>query len=588
MADIRVSPDSSLPAGDRRLLIFRVAAGVAGVALVYSLVVGCLLAVNYRQLQQSDPLNSTVLDRLRQQYARESDNPELVREIRELDLLARRAYFTGRQQIRVGVRLLVAGLVVLLAALQVLVMLTPGLPRPATCSGIDNPFQVSVAARRCLVGGCALLLAMIVFLGLLLPDAGFSQPKVSGRECGKARTPAGTPPAAELIPSRDELAANWPNFRGLDGNGVTVRKGVLLAWDGRSGKNIRWKTLVAKPGFSSPIVWGDRVFVSGGDRKIRRVFAFAAGDGRLLWQRDVCGIRGSPSTPPEVSGDTGYAAATMATDGKHVFAIFATGDLVAYGVDGREAWGINLGVPDNHYGHSSSLIMYRDLLLVQYDQADRSRLIAIAAGSGKIAWQQNRKAGISWASPLLVDLDGQSLVVLVSSSVVTANSLPDGREVWRVECMGGEVAPSPAHAAGRVFVAADGGTAAAIDARTGRLLWRNDEIDLPDVASPLAVNGILLLATSTGLVEALDSRTGKLLWTREFPGGFYSSPVLVGDNVFLTDRKGVTIVFKAASEYREVSRSELGCPVVTTPAFAGRRMYLRGYRYLYCIGGADE
>ena len=152
-------------------------------------------------------------------------------------------------------------------------------------------------------------------------------------------------------------------------------------WDGPSGKNIVWKSPVPLPGNSSPMVVAGRIFFTGADENQRQVFCYEAKTGKLLWQRDV------PSTPEsrkpvKLNDDTGYAACTMASDGRYVAAIFANGDLAAYDLDGKLAWSQSLGIPDNPYGHAASLSIYKNLLLVPLDQATAQGCPLEAAGVG--------------------------------------------------------------------------------------------------------------------------------------------------------------------------------------------------------------
>lgn len=575
--------------------ITRIAVGMSIVSLLLSLVLTTLLTAARYQLQTTDPLNSPALSGLLEQLKNDGGNETVKKQIREMDLLARKAFFGTQEHIRTGVNLLLLSLVVLLVSLNLIVILNPRPPHPEACAGINNPFTSSIIARRCMIGGILMLFAAIAYLSFTTPSnltEKMLQPKSGEPETSQSNPGYPNPFTAQhkedTAPTREELAANWPYFRGLDGNAITTRTKPPTVWDGKTGKNILWKVRVAKPGLNSPIVWNETVFLSGGDAKERRIFAFNRKDGSVLWQRDVCGIRGSPATPPEVSADTGYAAATMATDGQRVFAVFATGDIIAFTVKGENCWGINLGVPGNHYGHSSSLIMHKDILVVQFDHSEESRLIGIQSATGKILYDTDRNAEISWASPLLVHASGKTAIVLVDSKKVAAYDASNGKELWNVECMGGEVASSPAYANGVVYVAADGGCAAAIEMSTGKVKWKTDELDLPDVASPLAVGKHIYLATSTGLLIAVDTVSGKKVWEQECTVGFYSSPVLVGENIYVTDMTGTTIIFKPGDTYTEISRAKLGAPVVSTPAFVDERIYVRGGDHLYCIGTKDE
>ena len=140
------------------------------------------------------------------------------------------------------------------------------------------------------------------------------------------------------------------------GQGVSYHKNIPIEWDGAAGTNIVWKSAIPKEGFNSPVIWGDKIFIAGADAASREVYCYNRADGKLLWTGKADNIPGSPSAMPKVTEDTGLSAPTLTTDGKRVFAIFATGDVIAFDMNGKRVWAKNLGVPDNHYGHSSSLI----------------------------------------------------------------------------------------------------------------------------------------------------------------------------------------------------------------------------------------
>ena len=568
----------------RQQMILKTAIGLSIVSALFSCVLAALLVINHIQIKKFDPLNSPVITKLILDLKKNPQNNALREQIREMDLLARKAFFTSQTQVRTGGALLLVGVIIMLISLSIIAVITKKPPHPEkTCPGMDSPFLNAALARQLMIGAGIFLVAVVIFLSLT-SETDLTEAIVS--EAGNAKKPVGQIPGKVpyKLPTREELKKNWPNFRGLDGNGITKRKGVPIEWDGKSGKNILWKTKVAKPGFSSPIVWGNKVFLSGGDKRIRRVMAYDTETGNLQWQKDVCGIPGSPSTPPEVAEDTGYAAATMATDGNRVFAIFATGDLISFTLDGEKPWGKNLGVPSNHYGHSSSLITYKDLLIVQFDHSSGTALIAFDSETGKQKWKTERKADISWASPIIVNTGNRVEIILGTSSLVGSYSPENGKELWSFNCMVGEFAPSPAYSNGVVYFANDNASAVAVETATGKKKWENEDIDLPDVASPIATDQYLFIATSTGLLVTLDAKTGKLAWDKECDTGFYSSPILVGENIYVTDIKGVTYIYKASDKYEEVAKCKLGETVVATPAFVGKRIYVRAGKHLYCIG----
>lgn len=375
----------------------------------------------------------------------------------------------------------------------------------------------------------------------------------------------------------------WPMFRGPHGLGVAHHDRAPLAWNGRAGKpaeNIRWKVPIPKRGTSSPIAWGKRVFVTGADEASRDVYAFEAETGALSWTHEV---KEAPGPLPRVMEDVTYAPATMATDGERVYAIFATGDLVALSMEGKKIWGLSLGVPKNAYGHASSLATYGGRVLVQFDSQSGGRLLALDAATGHKAWEERRDVTDSWASPALVKTDAGMEAILVALPNVISHDPLTGKIRWSVKCMDGEPTPSPASANGIVFVATERAKLTAI--REGKILWQYDE-DLPSVSSPVARGRFLLMASEGGVVTCLETGTGTVLWRREFDEGFLSSPVIVGERVYLMDRKGVTFVFKLADRYEELHRNELGEKSTCTPAFPEGRIYIRTDRHLYCIGGS--
>ncbi len=388
-------------------------------------------------------------------------------------------------------------------------------------------------------------------------------------------------------PSSEDIMKNWPSFRGPGGSGFSDSANTPVSWDGTSGDGVVWKTAVPKPGLNSPIIWGDRLFISGADEEGQEVYCFDRHTGELLWLRKVENIPGSSAEPPEVAEDTGHAAPTMATDGRRVFAIFSTGDIAGYDFEGSRLWAKNLGVADIHYGYASSLVLYKTRLLIQYDDMSNPRLIALDAATGENAWEISREVAASWSSPIVVNTGSRSEVIIGATPVLASYDPETGKELWSIECLLGEVGPSPAYADGMAFAVNQFGDLVAISLETNQVVWQTYE-DLPDVSSPLATGRFLIIGTSYGVVTCFNAKTGEIFWFHEFYDGFYSSPVLAGDKVYMMDRSGVVHIFKAAEEYIPLGAPELGEPSDSTPAFMDNLIYIRGQENLYCIGTGDE
>ena len=294
--------------------------------------------------------------------------------------------------------------------------------------------------------------------------------------------------------------------------------------------------------------------------------------------------------------ETGFAAPTAVTDGRRVYAVFANGDLAAFEADGKPAWARSLGLPENPYGHSSSLAMYRNLLLVLLDQGARndslSVVMALEAHSGETVWQTQRPVPHSWASPIVIDAATGPQLVTCADPWVMAYDLGTGQELWRVDCLMGDVAPSPVFANGLVFAVQSGAYLAAIrpdgrgDVTGTHLVWTAED-GLPDIPSP-ASNGelVFLVTTYGGILTCYDAGDGKMVWEQELDTSFESSPTVVGERVYLMSTDGVMHIFAARRVYEELGRAELGEAASTCPAFQDGRIYIRGKENLYCMGGA--
>ncbi|MEI7981109.1 MAG: PQQ-binding-like beta-propeller repeat protein, partial [Bacteroidota bacterium] len=385
-------------------------------------------------------------------------------------------------------------------------------------------------------------------------------------------------------PTWAEIIRNYPSFRGPGGNGIVYQKNIPTNWDGNSGKNIKWKTTVPLPGYNSPIVWNDRVFLSGASETKREVYSFDAFTGKILWTAVVGKISGSPEKAPVVNKETGQAAPTLATDGRRVYAIFANGDLAAFDFDGNTAWSRNLGLPANHYGHSSSLMMYHDLLIVQYDQRGAASIMAFAGKTGEPVWKTSRNVKVSWSSPVVVNTGKQLQVLLAAEPFVAGYDPASGKELWKFDCIGGEVGPSVAYADGIVFSVNDYSKLSAVQiGETPKLLWENTEY-LSDVPSPVATDKLLFLLTSYGAAVCYDAKTGNKYWEHEFENTTYASPILAEGKIFALDKLGIMHIFKAEKEFSLVGEPKLGEGSVCTPAMVNGRIFIRGDKNLYCIG----
>lgn len=603
----------------RRLAIF--AAG-------FSLIVCILLIVNYVQSKAVNPIESETLKTLVDRLKQNPPDEQLVNEIRAFDLLARKAYFTSQWQLRTGGYLLILGLITTILSVR---YVRASRSKLDELEGIEKDAHLdSLLARKWVIIAGAGIIVLAIVSGALsynaldaytVPESSTAensavsvseapaptepvasaaqssdtssvqsatvtetQTPVTEEEKTSVAAPVAVAPKAAAIPSLKELQANYPYFRGAEGRGVAYQNNVPTSWDGVAGTQVLWKVKTPKHGFSSPIIWKNKVFMTGADKSAREVYCYDLASGKLLWTAKAEQIPGSPAQMPKVTEDTGFAAPTMATNGSAVFAIFANGDLLSLDMDGKQLWSKNMGVPDNHYGHSSSLIIYKDKLIIQYDTNKGGKVMALSTATGDEVWLTPRKSKISWSSPILVNTGGRTELILTTDPNVDSYDPETGKELWSVKCLSGEVGASAGYDNGMVFAANEYAIFAAIKlGAKPEIVWQADEF-LPEVASPLAVNGLVVIATSYGAVACYDTASGDKLWSQEFSSGFYASPVYAGGNFYLMDMSGVCHVVKTAKEYQLVGESKLGEKCVCSPVFADGKLLIRGFDNLYCIG----
>jgi outer membrane protein assembly factor BamB len=537
---------------------------------VFSVIVATLLVVNYVRRTVFDERRVAELDRLKIEILSQPNDEQLMSRIRELDLRVRRERIRRLDFSHKGIRLLAAGLVTLLVGIMWAAGFGRKLPSPALQGDVRaKQVEQGAWARRAVTATAVLLAAGSLLLGLK-PQVDFAGPS-----------------------SETEPDQTWPAFRGPGGMGISVTTDVPTKWNGKTGDGILWKKKVPLPGHNSPIVWADRVFVSGADANECRVYCYDALSGRLLWQDAVETEAGKTSEPLDVMEDTGLAAPTCITDGKRTCAIFANGDVGCFDFSGKQLWTRGLGVPDSVYGYSSSLALYKNLILIQYDQAteedEKSRVIALNIVSGQTVWETKRPVGGSWASPVVANIEGKEQLITCGDPWVIAYNPANGEELWRAECMGDDLAPSPIYAGGLVFAVESNIQMVAIrpdgrgDVTKTHILWMVED-GIPDICSPVSNGELVFLLTSDGTLTCYRVKDGTKLWEHDLGTYCKASPTLVGDRLYLLTEKGEMFIAEFADGYKEVGRCELGEDCHASPAFVNGRIYIRGLEHLYCIG----
>lgn len=570
--------------------IHRGALATAAVAGAFVLSIASVLLYQHATATTNDPWKSPQLLELKERLQSAPKDEAVKARIRVLDLRFRQEYRRRLQLAASGGWLVLAGSAVLVLALQAAAEAKKRLPQPRP----DHEAAVR-ALRLAVWARCSVAVAGGIGLASMLVVAFGVRSSLDGQAGALLAGAAATTPAAGLPPPA-EFARNWPRFRGPDGGGVAVGAEAPLQWDASTGAGVSWKTAVPTPGFNSPIVWGDRVFVSGATKENREVFCFDANSGKLVWQCRIELSKAPGAKTPDLPDTTGYAAPTMATDGRRVYAIFAHGDLTAVTFDGKVAWTKHLGVPKNPYGHATSLAVWQDRVIVQYDQGEsgpaNSKLLAFDGATGRIVWEKARPVSSSWATPIVIEAAGKTQIVTLGVPFVIAYAFADGAELWRAEILDGEVTPSPIYAGGLVMVVNPSNILAAIkpdgagDVTATHLVWKADD-NMPDVTSPVSDGELVYTVNSGGMVTCFEIKAGKKVWEHDLETEVQASPVIVGRRLYVACANGDTVVLENGRAYRELARNKLGEKVFASPAVVGGRLYLRGLTNLFCLAGAE-
>lgn len=422
------------------------------------------------------------------------------------------------------------------------------------------------------------------------------------------------PAAAER--DRADAQHYWPQWRGPLGTGVAPHAQPPVQWS--ETKNIRWKAALPGKGHSSPVVWGERIFLTTavpyGDPVKPRfqrpgahdnldmtrpqefvVLAVSRKNGKILWQQTVA---------KELPHEAGHITASLAspspvTDGEHVFASFGSRGLYCLDTDGTLIWKKDLGEMHTKHGHGegSSPALHGDTLIVNWDHEEQSFLVALDKRTGKQRWRVARAEDTSWATPIIVEHKGMAQVIVPGTNRLRGYDLASGAVLWECGGLSSNIVASPVSADGVVYAGSSYDTRAMLAIRldgakgditgTDQVLWTRRR-GTPYVPSPLLYgNSIYNLQHYQGIVVRLDTKTG------ENQGGpfrlneinnVYASPVGAAGRIYITSRDGVTQVMSHGDpEPKMLAVNRLDDSISASAALVGRELYLRGEKHLYCI-----
>ena len=418
-------------------------------------------------------------------------------------------------------------------------------------------------------------------------------------------------------------AGNWPQWRGPDGSGISTEKNLPSEWS--PTKNIKWKTAIDGRAHSSPIVWGNKVFITtavegevvagakavkhtmegdkeflhpdsiGADRKHTfKVVCLDRDSGKILWQATAW--EGTPFDNRHRKSS--YAASTPATDGKLVYAFFGTEGLYAYDYKGKLAWKAQLGnIATVGMGTGTSPILFENLIIVQADEDNgaASFIVALDKATGKEVWRRPRKIQVSWSTPLLVRTAKRAELITSGTESIISYDPATGKELWTHKGVESNAIPSPVANNEMVFLVAGFPAKIALAIRLGQsgdltgtpnALWKYAK-GTAYVPSPILYGDYLYLTTDRGILTCIDAKTGEVKYEGgriPVPATFTASPVAFEGKILMTSEDGDTFMVKSGPKHEVIGTNSIGEAVYASPAIADGRIFIRGEKNLYCIG----
>ena len=442
-----------------------------------------------------------------------------------------------------------------------------------------------------------------------------------------------TPGAGGPLPKAAAPDGSWPSFRGAQASGVADGQHLPDRWDGTTGEGILWRASLPGLAHSSPVVWGDRIYVTtavssdpkatfrrglygDGDASADRsrhkwlVMALDTRTGKTVWERIAC--EGEPLEKRHIKST--YASATPATDGRIVVAWFGSQGVYAYDVNGTLRWKVDLGrldlgaydIPTYEWGTASSPIIWKDFVILQVDTQADSFLLALNAATGETVWKTYRDELPSWGTPTVAETPAGPVLVTNASKLIRGYDPRTGTERWRLGGSSKITAPTPIASEDLLVIASGRGPERPIfvvraDARgdltlpkgitsSGAVRWSRTGRG-SYMPTPLIYGGLLYVLGNNGVFDAYRLETGEEVYRQRLPivgSGYSASPVAADGKLYLSGEDGDVLVIAAGAEFKHLATNPIGEPLMATPALSNGVMYVRSPGTLFAVGGKGK
>jgi outer membrane protein assembly factor BamB len=406
-------------------------------------------------------------------------------------------------------------------------------------------------------------------------------------------------------------AENWPGFRGPTRQGISSETNLPLHWGAES--NVLWKTAIPGIGWSSPIVWNDRVFVTTAtdNGTSCRVISLDAKSGKILWSKEVF-----QQVPRRKEGKNSYATPTPTTDGRNVYAVFGDGSVAAVNFDGAIVWTNREVQFYSRHGLGASPILYEDLLIMPYDGSnpvavagswpknsdeerlgwqipwDKAIIAALDTKTGKRRWTGKRgQSRIAHVSPILVQHDSATQLISCAGDAIQGFNSKTGELIWTVYSQGEGVTPSPVAGDGLVFTSSgfEKSTLRAVklggkgDVTSTHIAWEQRK-GTPTQPSLLYAKPYVYAITDGGIAHCYKAENGEVVWEERIGGNHSASPVYADGKIYFLSEGGETAIIAASAEFKELARNTINEKCQASIAISNQRLFIRSEKNLLCIG----
>lgn len=414
----------------------------------------------------------------------------------------------------------------------------------------------------------------------------------------------------------DEYQANWPQWRGPNMDGVAPLSKAPVTWSENEG--LAWKVELPGRGNSTPIIWGDKVFLLTAvptDKPVTRtepekpsshnavsyvpkVYEFVtlcidAKTGKTLWNRV-----GREQQPHEGTHQKGsYASPSPVTDGQHLYAYFGTYGLYCYDMDGNLKWKKDLGKFNTRlgFGEGSSPVLHENKIIINADYENESFMVALDKNTGEQLWRKDRVEKTAWATPVVATHDGKAQVIVSATPFVRAYDVETGNEIW--SCGGqtlnaipttivhGDLVIATSGFRGNTLKAIKLGHRGDLSESNEAVVWKLDKFT-PYVPTPVLYENTLYLFVDRGILSAYEAKTGKPIYEQQrlpVSASYTASPIAADGKLYFASENGDVVVMKAGPQLEHLSTNKMDDVFYASPAAAGDRLFLRGTQKLYCI-----